>query len=93
MLRISALTKDQPLPPLEKALWWIEFVIRHKGANHLRNPVIDMPFYQYFLIDVIFVLLCVVVIFVIFTIKITHFVKLFFTRLVRFIRHSKKKNQ
>lgn len=38
---------------LEKAVWWTEYVIRNKGAKHLRNPAADIPFYQYYLIDVI----------------------------------------
>lgn len=38
---------------LEKAVWWTEYVIRHEGANHLRNPALNMPWYQYFLVDVI----------------------------------------
>lgn len=38
---------------LEKAVWWIEYVIRHDGAEHLRYAGIDMPFYQYFLLDAI----------------------------------------
>jgi glucuronosyltransferase len=42
---------------LEKAVWWIEYVIRHDGAEHLRYAGIDMPFYQYFLLDVIAFLL------------------------------------
>ena len=32
---ISILTKDQPIDPLENAVWWTEYVIRHKGAPHL----------------------------------------------------------
>lgn len=43
---------------LEKAVWWTEYVIRHKGAPHLRSPALDLPIYQYFLLDIIgFVLL------------------------------------
>ncbi|KAJ8959681.1 hypothetical protein NQ318_021872 [Aromia moschata] len=50
-LRRQAL--DTPMTGLETAVWWTEYVIRHKGAKHLRNPAADMPFYQYFLLDVI----------------------------------------
>ncbi|RZC42691.1 2-hydroxyacylsphingosine 1-beta-galactosyltransferase-like [Asbolus verrucosus] len=44
---------EQPLKPLDKAVWWVEYVIRHKGAEHLRSPLVDIPFYQYYLFDVI----------------------------------------
>ncbi|RZC39915.1 UDP-glucuronosyltransferase 2B20-like, partial [Asbolus verrucosus] len=43
---------DQPMNGLDKAVWWIEYVLRHKGARHLRSPAVDMPWYEYFLLDV-----------------------------------------
>ncbi|KAJ8923419.1 hypothetical protein NQ315_001977 [Exocentrus adspersus] len=51
--RLKHLAIDTPMTGLETAVWWIEYVIRHKGAKHLRNPAADLPFYQYYLIDVI----------------------------------------
>lgn len=38
---------------LETAIWWTEYVIRHKGAKQLRNPAADIPLYQYYLLDVV----------------------------------------
>ncbi|XP_068907170.1 UDP-glycosyltransferase UGT5-like [Tenebrio molitor] len=55
--KLSKIASDQPMSALEKAVWWIEYVIRHDGAEHLRYAGIDMPFYQYFLLDVIAFLL------------------------------------
>ncbi|XP_018573569.1 UDP-glucuronosyltransferase 2B7 [Anoplophora glabripennis] len=51
--RLGRLSKDVPMTGLEKAIWWTEYIIRNKGAKHLRNPASDIPFYQYFLLDVI----------------------------------------
>ncbi|KAK5649370.1 hypothetical protein RI129_000399 [Pyrocoelia pectoralis] len=64
---IAALIQDQPETGLHRAVWWTEYVIRHGGAPHMRNPGIDFPWYQYYLLDIIgFVLLIsMVVIFVI----------------------------
>lgn len=45
--------EDVPMKGLDKAIWWTEYVIRHKGAKQLRNPAADIPLYQYFLLDVI----------------------------------------
>lgn len=50
---MAKVLKDQPTTGLERLVWWTEFVIRHKGAKHLRSPVIDLPDCQYFLLDVI----------------------------------------
>jgi glucuronosyltransferase len=54
--RLSRIFRDQPLTPLEQAVYWTEYVIRHKGAPHLRSAVLDLAWYQYFLLDVIAVL-------------------------------------
>ncbi|CAH0559940.1 unnamed protein product [Brassicogethes aeneus] len=51
---LSKLYTDQPTDALEKAIWWIEYVIRHKGASHLRYPSSDLPLYQYLMLDVLF---------------------------------------
>lgn len=53
---IADLVEDQPNTGLERAVWWTEYVIRHKGAAHLRSPALDIPLYQYYLLDVIAVL-------------------------------------
>jgi glucuronosyltransferase len=54
--RLSRIYRDQPFTPLQKAVYWTEYVIRHKGAPHLRSAVLDLAWYQYFLLDVIAVL-------------------------------------
>jgi hypothetical protein len=54
--RLSRILRDQPLTPLEQAVYWTEYVIRHKGAPHLRSAALDLTWYQYFLLDVIVVL-------------------------------------
>ena len=58
---LSRIYRDQPLTPLQQAVYWTEYVIRHKGAPHLRSAVLDLAWYQYFLLDVIAVLALVVV--------------------------------
>ena len=65
---LAEIIQDEPMTGLEKAIWWTEYVIRHKGAKHLRSPIIDIPFYQYHLLDVIafLVVLAVTVIYIIY---------------------------
>ncbi|MBN3312353.1 UDB20 glucuronosyltransferase, partial [Atractosteus spatula] len=57
MQRLSRLHRDQPMKPLDSALFWIEFVMRHKGAAHLRTESYRMPWYIYHSVDVLVVLL------------------------------------
>ncbi|KDR22771.1 UDP-glucuronosyltransferase 2C1, partial [Zootermopsis nevadensis] len=61
--RLSRIYRDQPLTPLDQAVFWTEYVIRHKGAPHMRSAALDLTWYQYFLLDVIAVLALVVGIF------------------------------
>ncbi|XP_069834341.1 UDP-glucuronosyltransferase 2A2-like isoform X4 [Dendropsophus ebraccatus] len=58
-MRISQIHHDQPVKPLDRAVFWIEFVMRHKGAKHLRPASHDLTWYQYHCLDVIgFLLFC-----------------------------------
>ncbi|KRT85102.1 Glycosyltransferase [Oryctes borbonicus] len=58
--RVSRLFKDRPMSALDTAVYWVEYVIRHNGAPHLRSIAADLPWYQYYLLDVIFVfIVCV----------------------------------
>lgn len=43
-------------PPLERAVWWVEYVLRHDGAHHLRSPAQDLAGYQLYQVDVVAVL-------------------------------------
>uniref|UniRef100_A0A8C4EUV5 UDP-glucuronosyltransferase n=1 Tax=Dicentrarchus labrax TaxID=13489 RepID=A0A8C4EUV5_DICLA len=62
MQRLSRLHRDQPMKPLDTALFWIEFVMRHKGAAHLRTESYRLPWYSYHSVDVILLLVGVVLI-------------------------------
>ncbi|XP_078537512.1 UDP-glucuronosyltransferase 1A1-like isoform X3 [Lissotriton helveticus] len=58
--RLSALHLDRPIHPLDLAVHWVEFVMRHKGAPHLRPAAHDLNWIQYHSLDVIAFLLAVV---------------------------------
>ncbi|XP_038638496.1 UDP-glucuronosyltransferase 2A1-like [Scyliorhinus canicula] len=53
MARLSALHHDQPQLPMERAVFWIEFVLRHRGATHLRSASFGLPWYTYYNLDVL----------------------------------------
>ncbi|XP_073732244.1 UDP-glucuronosyltransferase 1A1 isoform X4 [Misgurnus anguillicaudatus] len=62
MKKLSAIHNDRPIQPLDLAVHWTEFVMRHKGADHLRPAAHDLNWLQYHSLDVIGFLLCVVLI-------------------------------
>ncbi|XP_018563300.1 UDP-glucuronosyltransferase 2B33-like [Anoplophora glabripennis] len=49
----SRIMRDQPLKQIDEAMFWIEYVIRHKGAPHYRSPALNLKWYQRLLLDVI----------------------------------------
>ncbi|KAL9957662.1 hypothetical protein ACROYT_G034585 [Oculina patagonica] len=51
-MHISGLLKDRRRTPLQETCDWIEYVLRHGGARHLRAQVFNIPWYQYYLLDV-----------------------------------------
>ncbi|XP_017304098.2 UDP-glucuronosyltransferase 2B10-like [Diaphorina citri] len=60
--RISALSKTQMMSPRDTAVWWIEYVLKSGGnLRHLQPDHWDMPWYQYFGLDVFLVLLSPVI--------------------------------
>ncbi|XP_027622144.1 UDP-glucuronosyltransferase 2B15 isoform X4 [Tupaia chinensis] len=59
-MKLSRIQHDQPVKPLDRAVFWIEFVMRHKGAKHLRPAAHNLTWFQYHSLDVIgFLLACV----------------------------------
>lgn len=62
--QLSGLYRDRPEHPLDKAAFWIEYVIRHNGARHMQSAAVHLNLLQYYMVDVlsfIFVTLFVVV--------------------------------
>ncbi|NWT05312.1 UD11 glucuronosyltransferase, partial [Mionectes macconnelli] len=57
--RLSDLHLDRPIHPLDLAVHWVEFVMRHKGAPHLRPAAHDLNWVQYHSLDVLAFLLLV----------------------------------
>ncbi|TMW45132.1 hypothetical protein DOY81_009787, partial [Sarcophaga bullata] len=59
--RISSIFHDRQVNARDTAVYWIEYVIRHKGAAHLRSAGLDLKWYQFYLLDVIAFILCIIV--------------------------------
>ncbi|XP_047112722.1 UDP-glucosyltransferase 2-like [Schistocerca piceifrons] len=63
MKRLSAVYREHKEESLPKAVKWIEYVLRHNGAPHLRSGGRDLAWYQYLLLDVVAFVLAVVMAF------------------------------
>lgn len=59
----SKVFHDRESKPRDRLVYWVEYVIRHKGAHHLRVAGIDLKWYQYLLLDIFAIILGTIIIF------------------------------
>ncbi len=53
MQRLSTIFKDRPMKPADTALYWTEYVLRHKGdLSHLRPASYNLTWYERRQLDV-----------------------------------------
>jgi glucuronosyltransferase len=60
---VSSYFRDQPVSPLDRAIYWTEYVIRHKGTRHMQSSARELNFIEYYCLDVIVFLALVLTIF------------------------------
>ncbi|XP_047457473.1 UDP-glucuronosyltransferase-like [Mugil cephalus] len=60
-VELSQIHLDRPVEPVDLAVFWTEFVLRHKGASHLRVAAHNLNWIQYHSLDVIGFLVLIVV--------------------------------
>jgi len=41
----SEIFKDRPMSPEKSIVYWTEYVIRHKGAEHLKSQALNLTWY------------------------------------------------
>lgn len=50
---LSRIFRDRPESAMDRAMYWIEYVVRFGGADHLRSAGRDLAWYSYFLLDIV----------------------------------------
>lgn len=65
---MSRIFRDRPERAMDRATYWIEYVIRFKGTSHLSSAGRDLSWISYFLVDIM-ALVLLVVFGIIFTIR------------------------
>lgn len=49
---IARVFRDNPIHPMDTAIFYIEYVMRHKGAKYLKSAAVELYWYQHLLLDV-----------------------------------------
>ncbi|XP_072223042.1 UDP glucuronosyltransferase 5 family, polypeptide E1 [Leuresthes tenuis] len=52
MIKLSQIHHDKPIKPIDSAIFWMDYIMRHKGAAHLRTESYKLPWYAYYCLDV-----------------------------------------
>lgn len=54
-LEAARLFHDTLVHPMDEAMYWIEYVIHSKGAKHLKSGALQLWWFQYLFLDILFV--------------------------------------
>lgn len=69
---LSEIWRDRPLPPMDTAIFWIEYVAKHKGRVEMKpQSFINTNYFQYYLCDLLLILALIILLLV----KVTTFIK------------------
>lgn len=80
--KLSKLFRDHPEKPLKRAIFWIEYVLRHNGAKHLRSGAVELQWWQRDMLDIVLIIgLCLI------------FIKILISRILSFIIYKKLKKE
>lgn len=60
MKRLSALFQDQPESPLERAVWWVEWVLRNPDSEMLQSSAVNLHWFVKYSYDVVLFLVALV---------------------------------
>lgn len=59
MDRASEIFRDRQVGAMDTAIYWIEYVIKHRGAPHLVAAGVHLPWYKFYLLDVFSILVAI----------------------------------
>ncbi|KAK4885380.1 hypothetical protein RN001_001651 [Aquatica leii] len=92
----ASILRDQPLKPLDNAVYWVEYVIKHKGASHLQASATKLNWFEYMLIDVTIIVITLVLLLFIsvyFAFKcIINLLKHMYSKQSKKVKQGKKRN-
>lgn len=61
-VRISKSIKLRPRTSIQESADWVEYTLAQGGLPHLRPKSLDLPFYQLYLLDVLFMFVILLIV-------------------------------
>lgn len=53
---LSEIFRSNQNSPLDTAVWWIEYILKFRGAQHLQSPSKNLSWFRYLQLDIVFVI-------------------------------------
>ncbi|XP_023937655.2 UDP-glycosyltransferase UGT5-like [Bicyclus anynana] len=53
VVKLRNIMHDQQQPSLDRAVWWTEYLLRHGSGKHLRSAAANVPWTEYYALDLI----------------------------------------
>lgn len=78
------------MSPENLVAYWTEYVIRHKGAPHLKSYALNLSWYQYYLLDLITLILSFIIVVFFVTYKMFKSISTYFSN---YSRNNKSKSE
>ncbi|ELU16650.1 hypothetical protein CAPTEDRAFT_49794, partial [Capitella teleta] len=50
--RLSDIFRSRPLTPVQRSAYWIEHILEY-GGDHLKSYALEMPWYEYLMLDIL----------------------------------------
>lgn len=51
--QIATLFRDTIVDPMNESMFWMDYVVRHRGAAHLKSNAVNLSIVQYLLLDLV----------------------------------------
>ncbi|KAG8318124.1 UDP-glucuronosyltransferase 1-1 [Homalodisca vitripennis] len=90
--RVSRIVRDQPMSPADTVVYWVEYVLRHAGAPHLKPASAYLKWYKLLLVDVVITLFAIVLLIIFFSYFIIRRVLSLCFSNTRHVSSTKKRN-
>jgi len=62
------------MKPMDRAVYWVEYVLRHNGASHFKSNSITLNNTQYFSIDICFVIISTITVIIFIVVNMIKFI-------------------
>ncbi|CAH2098315.1 unnamed protein product [Euphydryas editha] len=89
IVKLRNIMNDQPEPPLERAVWWTEHVLRHGGGSYMRARGGGISWAEYYELDLVLILLTALIIFITVTVLL---LRLIIFNIIHYMRFKVKTN-